>query len=252
MQNAPFIIAGHRGAMAHRPENSLQSYALAEDAGADEIELDVRISRDGIPIVLHDPTLDRAAADESGRGLGPVAELTLAELGEIRLNSGRAILTLAEVYAATHITIQAEIKDPACVEAVAEFYVNRPNDAGRTLFTSFDVASLEALADLLPDMPRGIIVPDYASAQDFPGGVAALLSRTGSSIFHCGWDGLSQAVVNAMHDAGRGVRGWPVREFDDMARAVHLGVDGITSDDPALARSWHREIVGRSPAATPG
>lgn len=244
MQHAAFAIAGHRGAMARRPENSLQSYALAEDSGADEIELDVRISRDGIPIVLHDPTLDRLAADESGRGRGPVADLTLAELGEIRLNSGRAILTLAEAYDATHITIQAEIKDPACVHAAAEFYTNRPDDAARTLFTSFDVAPLEALADLLPEVPRGIIVPDYASAQAFPGGIGSLLSRTRSSIFHCGWNGLSRAVVNAMHDAGRGVRGWPVREFDDMARAVHLGVDGITSDDPALALSWHREIVG--------
>lgn len=244
MQALAFTIAGHRGAMAREPENSLQSYLRAEEAGADEIELDVRISRDQVPIVLHDPTLDRIAADQSGRGRGAVADLTLAELRTTTLNSGRPILTLAEAYDATHITIQAEIKDPACVPVVAEFYTSRPKDAARTLFTSFDFAPLEVLAGLLPQIPRGIIVSDYASAAAFPGGVTSLLRRTGSTIFHCGWGGLSDAVVHEMHQLGLGVRGWPVRGFDDMVRAVRLRVDGVTSDDPALARGWYQRAMG--------
>jgi glycerophosphoryl diester phosphodiesterase len=252
MKHPPFTIAGHRGVMAHAPENSLQSFAMAEQAGADEIELDVRLSSDGVLIVLHDETLDRVGTDASGRGLGPVAELTLARLSEVRLDSGRPILTLAEAYAATGITIQAEVKDPAIVHALVDFYTARPDDAARTIVTGFDPVPLEVLADLLPEVPRGIIVPDYATAEAFPGGVDALLARTGSSIFHCGWEGLTADVVDAMHAAGLGVRGWPVRGYDDMERAVRLGVDGITSDDPALALSWYRRALEDPAGESPG
>src|SRR5690625_7027611 len=61
------LIAGHRGAMAHAPENSLESYALAEQVGVDEIELDVRLSADRELFLLHDATLDRTAGDDSAR-----------------------------------------------------------------------------------------------------------------------------------------------------------------------------------------
>jgi len=238
----PMVIVGHRGVMAHRPENSLQSYALAERVGVDEIELDVRQTRDGALIVLHDATLDRVAADESGRGLPPVAELTLDEVTRVRLDSGRPVLTLPEVYRATTTTLQVEIKDPACVTAVARFFHDHPEHAPRTLFTSFDADALEELKALLPDIPRGVILYGHPSAEEYPEGVEALLARTGSSIFHCGWPGLTREVVDGMHEAGLPVRGWPLRDFADMERAVALGIDGTTSDDPALARSWYDRL----------
>jgi glycerophosphoryl diester phosphodiesterase len=244
VEHPVFTIAGHRGVLAHEPENSLKSFARAEEAGADEIELDVRVTKDGVPVVVHDPTLQRIAADPTqAAAAAPILDATLADLRAILLDSGRPLLTLAEAYEATTITIQAEIKDPASVYEVAEFYTRRPQDAARTVFTSFDFGPLAALAVLLPHVPRGIIVPDYASAEAFPGGVESLLQRTGSSIFHCGWNGLTSDVVETMHRAGLGVRAWPVRDREDMVRAVRLGVDGITSDDPALARSWYREAI---------
>jgi glycerophosphoryl diester phosphodiesterase len=118
-----------------------------------------------------------------------------------------------------------------------------PEYAARTRFTSFQADALEALKTLLPEIPRGIIVSGYPSAEKYPEGIPALLRRTGSTIFHCGWAGLTREVVDGMHELGLEVRGWLMREFSDMERAIALGIDGTTSDDPALARSWHRQLT---------
>lgn len=243
-QLRPITIAGHRGAMAHAPENSLQSYALAESVGADEIELDVRMTRDGELVVLHDSTLDRVAADERGKNLGEVANLTMAELAQVQLTSGRSVLRLEEAYAATSITMQVEIKAPHCVQALATFMRQNPQHAQRTLFTSFRASALKALKELLPEVPRGIIVKQYPVTDKYPEGLATLLETTGSSIFHCGWQGLTSELVDSLHADGYGVRGWPMRTTEDMARAIELGIDGTTSDDPALARSWWMDLAG--------
>lgn len=240
---APMTIAAHRGAMAHAPENSLQSYALAESMGADEIELDVRMTSDGVLVVSHDATLDRIACDEQGRGLAEISELTMSQLAEVPLTSGRSVLTLEESFAATSITIQVEVKAPGCVVALSEFLHAHPNYLERTLFTSFRAQPLRELKRLLPEVPRGIIVKKYPVEETFPEGLMALLESTGSSIFHCGWDGLTKDVVETLHSAGYGVRGWPMRERADMERAVAIGVDGTTSDDPQLARSWYEEVA---------
>src|SRR5919202_3540380 len=71
-------VVGHRGAMGHCPENTLASFARALELGADWIECDVHLSRDGVPVVIHDETLDRTT---DGHGL--VAEHTLAELKQL-------------------------------------------------------------------------------------------------------------------------------------------------------------------------
>ncbi|WP_152362318.1 glycerophosphodiester phosphodiesterase [Microlunatus speluncae] len=229
--------------MAHRPENSLESFALAEEVGVDEIELDVRQTKDGALIILHDATFDRVAADERGRGLPPVSELTVDEARAVPLVSGAPVPTLDEVYRATTSQLQVEIKDPACVDGVAALLEQQPEFAARTRFTSFQAAPLEALKTLLPEVPRGIIVSGYPSAEKHPAGIPDLLSRTGSDIFHCGWDGLTREIVDDLHAAGLQVRAWLMREFSDMERAIELGIDGTTSDDPAQARSWHRQLT---------
>lgn len=241
MHYPSFTVAGHRGAMAHAPENSRQSFLLAEDAGASEIELDVRCTRDGTLIVLHDDTLDRVAASADGRGLGPVADLDFSTVRTVTLDSGEPPLTLAEAFEITRITIQVEIKELRAVEALGAFMRRHPEFAERTIFTTFDPESLYAIARAVPDVPRGIIVPEYPKAAAQRSAIDDLLRRAGADIFHCGWNGLTRQVVDKFHAEGYGVRGWPVREPDDMLRAVELGVDGITSDDPSVAWAWHRE-----------
>lgn len=237
-----FVTAGHRGAMAHRPENSLASFALAEEAGVDQIELDVRMTADGELVVLHDDTLDRVAADERGRGRGPVSELTLAELREIPLASGLPVVTLAEAYEATSVEIQAEIKAPACVEAFAAFLRSHPAYAARTWVTSFHPEPLVALRTLLPDVPRGLIVGSHPDA-DGQAALAAALAEMAASAFYCHWTGLTPEHVAHWQGLGYQVHAWPLRERADLERALAWGVDGGTADDPLALLAWLREAA---------
>lgn len=237
------LIVGHRGAMAHKPENSLASYALAEEIGVDEIELDVRLSKDGQLFLLHDPTLDRTAGDDSARNRGPAAELTLAELQAVVLDSGRGVVSLAEMYDATSTAIQLEVKDPATVPFLAEFFAQRARDAARTILTGFDANSLRQAAELMPGIPRCIIVKTIADAQRFDGGWQGLVDYTRSTRFACGFPGLDAELVHAIHARGLELHVWPMRTLDDMRTAISLGVDGTTSDDPAQAQQWLRQVL---------
>src|SRR5699024_2863528 len=172
---ATMLIVGHRGAMAHAPENSLEAYALAEQVGADEIELDVRLSADQQLLLLHDATLDRTAADASARDRGPVADVTLAVLPAVDLDSGRGVVTLAEMYEATSTVIQLEIKAPETVPHLARYFEAHPADAERTVLTSFQEEALREARELMPGIRRGIIRHTLADAERFEGGWRGLV-----------------------------------------------------------------------------
>lgn len=241
MRYPTFSVVGHRGAVAHAPENSVESFLRAEGAGVDEIELDVRCTGDDVVIVLHDPTLDRTAADEEGKGLGPVAGLTFEQVRSVRLDSGRPVLTLREAFEMTSVRLQVEIKERRCVEPLARFLAENPQHANRCILTSFDPGVLEDMARLAPQVPRGLLVDEYLEGHGEE--MRMLLARTGSSLFHCGWPGLTAEVVREMHDGGIGVRGWQLQTFEHMQAALNLNLDGITSDDPALAREWYDQLT---------
>lgn len=236
------LIVGHRGAMTHRPENSLASYALAEEVGVDEIELDVRLSKDDVLFLLHDDTLDRTAGDDGARNLGPAAELTIAQLQGAVLDSGRGVVTLEEMYEATHTVIQLEIKDPATVPHLARFFAQHPEHAQRTILTGFDPDALRRCSELMPSIGRCIIVSSLEKAEGFEGGLRGLLEHTRSTRFACGFEGLTRETVDAVHELGLEFHVWPMRTREDMRRALELGADGTTSDDPAQARAWYDEL----------
>ena len=87
------LIIGHRGASAAAPENTLAAFALAQAQGADGIELDVQLSADGWPVVMHDSKLERTT-----NGQGRVQQLSLAQLQELDAGQGQTIPTLDEVF----------------------------------------------------------------------------------------------------------------------------------------------------------
>lgn len=236
------LIVGHRGAMTHEPENSLSSYALAEAVGVDEIELDVRLSKDGVLFLLHDDTLDRTAGDDSARNLGPAAELTIEQLQNVVLDSGRGVVTLAEMYEATTTFIQLEIKDPAAVPHLATFFEQHPEYAQRTILTGFNPDALRRCSELMPTIGRCIIVTSLDKAEAFEGGLYGLLDHTRSTRFACGFPGVTRELVDELHERGLEFHVWPMRTLEDMRRAVELGADGTTSDDPALARAWYDQV----------
>lgn len=232
-----FVLVGHRGAMALAAENSAASFRLAEDAGVDEIELDIRATADGVPVVVHDPTLERLAAGEPGATI-PVSRLTLARLLEIPLASGQPILTFADALELTSARLQVEIKDPAVVPALSALLAQEPAHARRIRFSSFLPEALFLLALHLPEVPRGLIVPSYPATPRRQEELGDVLVTTGAGTLYSGFGNLSPAHVETLQEAGREVHVWPLGCARDVDRALELKADGGTADNPFLARQW--------------
>lgn len=243
-----YAVVGHRGAKDLSPENTLESFRLAEEIGVHELEFDVRLSADGVAIVLHDATLDRTAADESGRGLGPVAELTYEQIRAVDIGEGRYVPTLDEVLTATTVALQVEIKAVEACEEIARVVAGRPDDAPRIRFTSFQPEALRRMHALAPEISRGLITHGYPDAERHPDGIEDVLAEVEADAFYCGWDGLTDELVQRMQAAGYQMGGWPVRSLDHVRRGLALGFNGGTVDDPRAGVAWlaqARENIAR-------
>jgi glycerophosphoryl diester phosphodiesterase len=244
------LFAAHRGGALLWAENSLLAFRNALALGADFLELDVHLTRDGEVVVIHDATLDRTTT-----GTGPVRERTLAELGALRLKDrGGAALeeripTLDQVVAlavAGKRQILLEIKTderrqryPGIEEKVFAM-LDRHRYTPFTVVMAFEGATWRRLRQLRPDAR----VAALYSARMLPAGVTAeleALRQAGVSFV-----GLDQALVNAevakqARLAGLTLGVWTVNERDAIARFIDQGVGVVITDRPDLAR----ELLGR-------
>jgi glycerophosphoryl diester phosphodiesterase len=229
------LVIGHRGASADAPENTLPAFALALAQGADALELDVHATADGVPVVIHDPTLDRTT-DRRGAVAGLGAE-------DVRAAQVPSLAEVLDAFPRTPLLI--EVKSPAATAPLADV-IRRHGAAGRVAVAAFDAAALQGLAG------TGIAVG--ASRRDAQRLVLAayLGVRAGAGPrFYALPDryrGLpvpTRWVVATARRLGRPVHVWTV---DDPARAVALwrrGVCGIISNRPgAIHAVRHRVATG--------
>lgn len=229
---SPAIIA-HRGASLHAPENTIAAFELAYQQNADGIELDVKLSADSVPVVIHDPTVDRTTD-----GSGAVADLSLLALKELDAGEGQQIPTLAEVFESVggKLLINIELKnyatrDDQLVDKVVEV-VKKYNLEENILFSSFLPKNLKRAAELLPQSPRGLL-----ALPDFSGWIVRnFIFRFGNyQALHPKFINISPQQIQRTHRMGRHVHAWIVNDPKDMRRLADWGVDGIITDDPALA-----------------
>jgi glycerophosphoryl diester phosphodiesterase len=239
----PEIVA-HRGASSTRPENTLVSFAEALAIGARIVELDVRLSRDGVAVVMHDPAVDRTTD-----GTGAVHELDAATLG--RLNAGTtetpaAVPTLREVLelVSGRAAVALEIKnlpgepgydpDRSAIMGATFEELERAAFEGPVLVLSFDPATIGASKQLAPDVPTGFLTTERVPVDDALGFAAA----QGHELVLPGTHALvpaGEAFVARAHAAGRRVGTWTVDDPDELRSLLGWGVDAIASNDPAMA-----------------
>ncbi len=233
------VIFAHRGASAHAPENTLAAFLLAYKEKADAIELDVKLSADGIPVVIHDPTVERTT-----RGKGAVADLSLSALKKLDAGGGQKIPTLEEVFEAVggKMLINIELtnyktRKDALVDKVVKA-VKRHALAESVIFSSFLPENLARAAALLPQTPRGLLtLPNlfgwFARRVSFKSGDYQAL--------HPHLRDVSRSEIEKIHAMGRRVHVWTVNQAEDMRRLTEWGADGFFTDDPKLARTLLRE-----------
>ncbi len=238
------ILVAHRGASSTHPENTLPSFEAALEAGADVVELDVRLTADGVPVVLHDPDVARTT---DGHGL--VHQLTLDQVRDLDASGRRgprsAIPTLREVLEALggRIGLNLELKNiPGEAafdtrETVAEAAVALVRELDLvedTLFSSFNWATLQRVRDLGPDLQTGLLT---VAAVD-PTSALQLAVAQGHGFLLPQSDALWEAgegFVAEAQAAGVRVGTWVLDDPEDVERAFAMGVDAVATNDPSSA-----------------
>ncbi len=242
------LLVAHRGASADAPENTLEAFALAVEQGADAFELDVHLSGDGVPVVIHDPTLARTT-DRGGQvRVLPLAEIQAADAGAgftgpggERRWAGRGVRVpaLTEVLRAfPALPVLIEIKVAEAQEAVATV-LEREGATGRCVVASFRSRALRAFAraPFLRGASRRDILALYLRARlGLGAGAAACLCYAVPDYWKDRLEIPTDGVVSAARAAGRPVHVWTVDDPDRAATLWARGVSGIITNRPGRIR----------------
>jgi glycerophosphoryl diester phosphodiesterase len=242
-------VIAHRGASAHAPENTLPAFELAVSQGADAFELDVRLTRDGAPVVMHDATLERTTNLTGLVRAHTLAELRMADAGHwFTPDAGRTlpfrdrsvkIPTLAEVlWAFPAMPVLIEVKEPEVQHAVHRVLVDE-YAYERCVVASEDDAALTAFRD--GPAPRG------ASAREIGELYRAVLFRRrlprpryrllSVPIRHRGLPVPTRGFVAAARRLGCPVHVWTVNDPATARRMWARGVAGMVTNEPELIRT---------------
>jgi glycerophosphoryl diester phosphodiesterase len=225
-------VIAHRGASAYRPENTFPAYALALEQGADMIEIDLHLSRDGTVVVAHDELL----APLGGRG--EIADASLAELQTLDAGGGERIPTLDEVLDrfGSQIPFNLELKraahaDYSGLEAKTLDAVVQRGLLGRTLFSSFFDPVLERLRALSPEARIALLV-----SRRRPKGALVRAARLRAEAVNPERPLASRELIAQAHEAGLDVHVFTVDKEAELERLLELGVDGIFTNTPDRLR----------------
>jgi glycerophosphoryl diester phosphodiesterase len=220
---------------------------MAAEMGADAIEFDVKLTADGQVIVIHDQTVDRTTD-----GRGDLRELPLAAVRELDAGvrfgeqfRGERIPTLEQIFEAVgrRIFINVELTNyatpldrlvPGVVELVRKFGLQE-----RVLFSSFFPHNLAKAKKLLPQVPCGLLV--WAGWMGWWGRSFGFRSDVYHAL-HPHLRNVTPGLVQRVQAAGRRLHVWTVNAEADLQHMIDWGVDGIFTDDPALAG----RLLGRS------
>jgi len=255
------LVVGHRGARARFPENTLPAVRHALEAGADGVEVDVRVTSDGVPVVAHDATLPDRCRLFDGRPAPPGLAIRGLSFEALRrfdcgavpdprfplqravpgtptpsLDELLALLDAPEPASARAALLFLELKSEESRpshspprEEFARLVASRLAARGfarRTLVLSFDHALLRAVRAADPSL---VTLPLVDRDED----LVALARREGVAWVGPRHGRLDEAAVAALHAAGVRVFAWTANDRADQERLARIGVDAIGTDDPA-------------------
>ncbi len=226
-------VIAHRGASAHRHENTLEAFRLAAGHGADAVELDVRRTADGVLVVHHDPAIP---------GLGAIVDAGAAELAEAApwIPSLRAALE-----ACAGMWVNAEIKNsPAdpdwdpddLVAGQLLALLSEGGWAAGTLVSSFNPATIERIHRLEPSIATGWLVDSLE-----PFGAVATAAAAGHRSVHLHHrmllPGADREAAAAAARAGVWIIAWTVDDADEARRLASARIHGVITNDPRVIRN---------------
>ncbi len=234
-------IIGHRGASAAAPENTLAAFNLAVELKADAVELDVKLTKDRVPIIMHDPTVDRTTD-----GQGKVADLTLADLKKLDAGvkkdskfAGERIPTLAEVFeaVAAKIWINVELTNSTTrgdgLEAEVVALIQKMNLGRRVLLSSFNPFAIRNVKRLDPSLPVAQLTAHKMPIYLREAWLAPFIRHEAR---HPDYVQLKKRGVAYYKRRGYRVNVWTTNDPADLRDFARQGVDGLITDVPDVAR----------------
>lgn len=208
---------GHRGAKGHLPENTLVSFQKAIDLGADMIELDVRLSFDKVPMVLHDETIDRTTPKT-----GLVTDYNAKELQQLGIPTLRDVFELVD----NRCEINVELKTFSATQAVLDLIAKSTFDQNKILISSFDWNALQEVRFHDEEIRIGVLTEtDLDLALAFAKFIKAYSINP---YYHL----LTTESVQRIKEKGFKVFPWTINEPEDITFVQSLKVDGIITDFP--------------------
>ncbi|MEU5872920.1 glycerophosphodiester phosphodiesterase family protein [Glycomyces sp. NPDC047369] len=252
-EGSPLTVIAHRGASAAAPENTLVSQEIARKGGADWIENDVQPSKDGIPFILHDGTVDRTTD-----GTGNIRDLTAAQIKALDAGSwfgpqyvGERVPTLAEQLADLRTrggNLLVEIKGKHTRDEVATIIqvIRDEQMMGRVFIQSFEVDALRYTYEIAPELPLGLL---RSTLDADPVAIAKELHLTaynpdGNALL------AKPEVVAALHTAGVAVMAWTMDSAALWQRLERIGTDAVITNRTAELVGWNAAFLQR-PSADP-
>lgn len=224
--NGDFICYAHRGASEYCPENTLVSFYAGICLGANGIETDVRLTKDGVPVLFHDSTLKRLAGVDL-----PVAELTFDELQAYTfVKNGIAdkivsLDTFLRLFAFRDIKFAIELKAPGTEEKTAEL-IEKYGIRDKCVVTSFDFDKVRRMKEILPTIGIGLLVREHSPE------TLRELKEIGGTELCPNAETLTPEETAELHKAGFRVRAWGVKTEALMLHALACGADGMTVNFP--------------------
>ncbi|RLG85779.1 MAG: hypothetical protein DRO39_04745 [Thermoprotei archaeon] len=216
--NRRFMVIAHRGASRYEPENTLKAVLKAIELGADGVEIDIRFSAEGVPVVIHDSDLRRVAGISRS-----VSEMRLEELKRVRVFGREPIPTLEEVMDAVagRVLLILDVKDPGHEDSIAKILSSRGYE--NVVVASFLPRVIRRFRQLLPRVAtalytfrRSTAIRDASSL-----GIDVLLLRHNV---------VTSELVSKAHRLGIKVITWVVNDLEEARRQLSYGVDGFFTD----------------------
>lgn len=215
------VVYGHRGAPAEFPENTLPGFRRALELGVEGIELDVHLSKDGVPVIIHDETVDRTT-----NGKGAVADFTAEELRALDAGDGNPVPTLAEVLdlVGDKMHVDIEVKANAAGAAVLEEVRGRDT---RWVISSFDWDVLRYVRSVDADAEIWVLA---LGATDE---ALETVNELGASALAIWQRALDEDIARMLIDRSVPFWPWTVNDADQARQLLEWGAFGICTDDPA-------------------
>ncbi len=216
------LVLAHRGDHRRHRENSLAAMVTAlEQPACDGLELDVRSSRDGVPVLYHDPTLARL----HGRSEG-VVDLSASQLDALGVASLAAVLEAVPHRAFLDVEIKVVIGRPL-IEVLA---AGRGPGLSNAVISSFDERAILRVRQLAPDWPT------WLNAFDLSPATVDRANGLGCEGISVEWHAIDGARVTRAHSAGLDVAAWTVARRPTRDRLARFGLVAICVDGAALTR----------------